>query len=92
MLRLQQKEGKRLFIVAISYQIYEDKYQKQIISLILEIQRSEFGIDVSLDKQKDLKEIPNFYQKDAGNFLIKINKNSLTFNFSYCYNVNYKNN
>lgn len=47
---------------------YLDIYKNQIINLILEIQTKEFGIAISIDKQPDLENIPNFYIKDNGNF------------------------
>ncbi|NGX35730.1 MAG: hypothetical protein K1000chlam1_00563 [Candidatus Anoxychlamydiales bacterium] len=59
----------------IIIQIYKEKYQKQVISLISEIQQEEFDINISPDQQPDLKEISNFYQKDNGNFWIALDKN-----------------
>ncbi len=48
------------------------KYQSAVIKLILEIQTQEFGIDIDVDSQPDLKDIPNFYQQGKGNFWIAL--------------------
>ena len=39
-------------------------------ALIVGIQRSEFGIQITYDQQPDLKDIPGFYQQGAGNFWV----------------------
>ncbi len=46
------------------------KYEMEVISLILEIQRNEYGIDITGDDQPDLKNIDEFYIRDGGNFWI----------------------
>ena len=38
-----------------------------VASLILSIQRDEFGIAVTRAEQPDLADIPHFYQSGAGN-------------------------
>jgi len=44
-----------------------------IADLIVGIQRGEFGIQITYDDQPDLKDIPGFYQKGAGNFWVARN-------------------
>ena len=56
----------------ISIEIYHKKFQKQVILLILEIQRTEFGIDITPEQQPDLNEITHFYQKENGNFWVAV--------------------
>jgi GNAT superfamily N-acetyltransferase len=41
-----------------------------VASLIVPIQRDEFGIPITLADQPDLADIPGFYQRGAGNFWI----------------------
>jgi len=38
-------------------------YEKQVIDLIVAIQRKEFDIPITADDQPDLKNIPEYYQK-----------------------------
>ncbi|SCY18939.1 GNAT family N-acetyltransferase [Desulfoluna spongiiphila] len=47
---------------------YENCYLSGIVDMILSIQRDEFQIDITLDDQPDLLDIPAFYQKGSGNF------------------------
>jgi len=56
--------------IKITY--YSAKYQKEISDLIISIQRSEFGIAITMEDQPDLKEISSFYQIRNGNFWIAI--------------------
>ncbi len=51
-------------------EIYTDTYKAGVQDLILGIQRNEFGIDIDLDRQPDLRDIPTFYQTNLGNFWI----------------------
>lgn len=41
-----------------------------VASVILPIQQIEFGIPITLDSQPDLQNIPDFYQRDKGNFWV----------------------
>ncbi len=41
-----------------------------VASVILPIQQDEFGIPITLQAQPDLSDIPNFYQRDHGNFWV----------------------
>lgn len=49
---------------------YEDKYQKQIIELILKIQNDEYKIDLGIEEQMDLMNIKSEYISSGGNFWI----------------------
>ena len=48
------------------------KYPRQVVDLILEIQRDEFGIQISAAQQPDLMQIPTYYQVGSGNFWLAI--------------------
>ncbi|MBX4970436.1 GNAT family N-acetyltransferase [Rhizobium binae] len=43
-----------------------------VLSLILPIQREEFGIDITADAQPDLRVIPDFYQSGKGQFWVAV--------------------
>lgn len=51
---------------------YTDDYKEAVISLILPIQRDEFGIAITAEDQPDLADIPGFYQKGSGNFWLAL--------------------
>lgn len=51
---------------------YQPQYQSSVISLILPIQRQEFGSSITLEEQPDLLEIPAVYQQGKGNFWVAI--------------------
>lgn len=51
---------------------YDDKYKKQVIDLILNIQNNEAKIGLSLDEQPDLKNILVFYRKNGGEFWLAL--------------------
>lgn len=51
---------------------YQEKYKQQIIDLILHIQNEEAKINLSLEEQPDLLDIPYFYEKDGGEFWLAI--------------------
>jgi N-acetylglutamate synthase-like GNAT family acetyltransferase len=61
----------------ISINAHSANYQQEIIDLILSIQQVEFGIPITLESQPDLKNIPSFYQQDAGNFWIATIENKV---------------
>lgn len=50
--------------------IYEPADAEAVASVILPIQREEFGIAVTREGQPDLADIANFYQSGAGNFWV----------------------
>ena len=43
-------------------------------TLIIGIQRDEFGFPITLDDQPDLRDIPGFYQQGAGNFWVAVSE------------------
>ena len=47
---------------------YSEKYNDEIISLILDIQNNEAKIDLPLDEQPDLLDIAQSYQHSGGEF------------------------
>lgn len=52
---------------------YEDIYQKQVIDLILDIQKTE-GIEIGIEAQRDLENICEFYQSGKGNFWVALDE------------------
>jgi len=57
--------------------VYQEKYKKQIIDLILHIQNCEAKIDLSVEEQPDLLDIPCYYQKNGGEFWIAIENDTV---------------
>ena len=58
----------------IKIESYSDSCKVEVAGFILNIQKDEFGIPITLDMQPDLTDIPKFYQINNGNFWIaKIN-------------------
>ncbi|MDO5649733.1 MAG: GNAT family N-acetyltransferase [Gallicola sp.] len=51
---------------------YQDQYMDQIIDLILHIQNEEAKIDLSIDDQPDLLDIPFYYEKEGGGFWVAL--------------------
>jgi len=49
---------------------FTPEYKDEVINLILNIQQNEFNIPIRKEDQKDLSDIPNFYQTGDGNFWI----------------------
>lgn len=43
-----------------------------VVSVILPIQQSEFGVPITLDAQPDLLDIAGFYQRNCGHFWVAI--------------------
>lgn len=56
---------------------YSENYKGEIISLILEIQNDEAGINLSLQEQPDLLDISQSYQRNGGEFWIALNDNKI---------------
>ncbi len=54
----------------IAIEPFTKPLEKEVISLISNIQRNEFNIAITPDEQPDLKNIPNFYGKGRGNFRV----------------------
>lgn len=55
--------------VRIDVQPFSPRFTKDVSELILGIQRGEFAVDVTLEDQPDLLEIPSFYQAAGGFWL-----------------------
>ncbi|MFM2269071.1 MAG: hypothetical protein RL757_2512 [Bacteroidota bacterium] len=53
---------------------YADADKIGVQNLILNIQENEFQIDINLEQQPDLSDIPNFYQQNLGNFWVAKSK------------------
>jgi N-acetylglutamate synthase-like GNAT family acetyltransferase len=51
---------------------YSEPLQHAVLDLILAIQRGEFGFDIRAEDQRDLMDIPNFYQTGAGGFWVAL--------------------
>ena len=49
---------------------FETRFQDAVLDLIVGIQRGEFGIDITAERQPDLQAIPAYYQAGAGNFWV----------------------
>ena len=47
---------------------YQETHKEQISSLIINIQRGEFNVPITLEMQPDLLNIDTFYQINNGNF------------------------
>ncbi|MCM1263611.1 MAG: GNAT family N-acetyltransferase [Butyrivibrio sp.] len=56
---------------------YQKEYKQQIIDLILHIQNDETGINLSLQEQPDLLDIPRYYEKDGGEFWLALEDNKV---------------
>ena len=52
---------------------YRDEYKQQVIDLILHIQNDEAKIDLPIEEQPDLLDIPRFYEKNGGRFWVAVN-------------------
>jgi len=44
--------------------------EQQVVDLIVSIQQKEFNIPITAEDQPDLRNIPNYYQKNQGNFWV----------------------
>lgn len=61
----------------IKIEEYSDKYKKDIIDLILDIQNNEYGITITSDQQPDLHNIKDYYQTGNGNFWVALESNNV---------------
>jgi N-acetylglutamate synthase-like GNAT family acetyltransferase len=61
----------------VRIEVFSDQYQEAVIELILDIQRNEFAVPITLGQQPDLTTIPKFYQKGNGNFWIALAGNQV---------------
>ena len=51
---------------------FESRFQREVIELIVSIQRGEFGIDITAAQQPDLHDIAGFYQVRGGGFWVAL--------------------
>ncbi len=51
---------------------YEDRDRDAVISLVLPIQREEFGVEITAEEQPDLVDIPKFVRRGAGEFWVAL--------------------
>ena len=56
---------------------YQDTYKQQVIDLILHIQNSEAKINLTIEEQPDLLDVPLHYEKNGGAFWIALEKNEV---------------
>jgi N-acetylglutamate synthase-like GNAT family acetyltransferase len=53
---------------------FSPQYIAGVGALIVPIQREEFGVDITYEDQPDLMDIPNFYQRGAGQFWLALDQ------------------
>src|SRR5687768_613729 len=58
----------------VKIEIYSARYREAVVKLILDIQREEFGVPITLEQQPDLNNIENFYQHGNGNFWVALHQ------------------
>ena len=51
---------------------FETQHTESVIQLIINIQRNEFNVPITLADQPDLSAIPDFYQQKNGNFWVAL--------------------
>lgn len=51
---------------------YQDAYKQQVIDLILHIQNSEAKINLTIEEQPDLLNVPLYYEKNGGAFPVAV--------------------
>jgi len=56
---------------------YEDKYQQDVVDLILPIQQKEFNVPVTIKDQPDLLNINTIYKRGNGNFWVALYENEV---------------
>jgi GNAT superfamily N-acetyltransferase len=61
----------------IEIRSFSPVYEKQVIDLIVVIQRNEFNIPITADDQPDLKNIPEYYQSGNGNFWVALHNDKV---------------
>ncbi|MEO6282448.1 MAG: GNAT family N-acetyltransferase [Dyadobacter sp.] len=53
---------------------FEQQFQDQLVSLILNIQQLEFNVPITAEDQPDLFIIDDFYRKDGGEFWVAVSE------------------
>ena len=66
---------KNIIDTEITIQPFADEYAKEVIELIVGIQRNEFSIPITISDQPDLMDIKGFYQNKCGNFWVATYEN-----------------
>jgi len=61
----------------VEIKIFQEALTEDVGNMILNIQRNEFDIPISLNEQPDLKDISNYYQIKNGNFWVATYNNNL---------------
>lgn len=61
----------------IEIKMFQEIFEKDIGNMIVDIQRNEFGIPITLKDQPDLNDILNYYQVNNGNFWVASYENSV---------------
>ena len=56
---------------------YTSNDNEAVIQLILDIQRNEFDVPITIDDQTDLRDVENFYQQGNGNFWVARHRNQI---------------
>ncbi len=56
---------------------FQDKHEKGVIELIVNIQQNEFGLPITALDQPDLADIKKKYQKQKGNFWVAESENQI---------------
>ena len=51
--------------------------EKQVVDLIVSIQQKEFNIPITAEDQPDLSDIPDYYQKNHGNFWVALHNEAI---------------
>jgi N-acetylglutamate synthase-like GNAT family acetyltransferase len=51
---------------------FAERYREEVGQLIVSIQQREFGIPITYEQQPDLRDIPGFYQRQAGDFWLAL--------------------
>lgn len=49
---------------------FRPSFESDVVRLIVAIQRDEFGIEITIEQQPDLRDIAGFYQVRRGNFWV----------------------
>lgn len=74
---LEKKETQINDKINMIIEEFTDKYKNEVVKLIVDIQRQEFGVDMTIENQPDLQKIPTYYQINNGNFWIAKNENDV---------------
>lgn len=62
---------------------YDEKYKQQVIDLILHIQNEEAKIQLAIEEQPDLLDVPAYYDKNGGGFWLAIDGSEVIGTFAF---------